>query len=172
MESGIVILFGLASFLASALLFSVQPMIGKMVLPVFGGTPAVWNTCLVFFQGTLLCGYLFSHGVGRTGSTALHRVSGFYLLAFAALLAAGYLMQPIALEPSAIGRCRWTMTRRLILLGVLCGSATLPLVMVSATAPLVQGWFALTGHPRSSDPYFLYAASNAGSLLAFWPIPS
>ena len=58
MKSGIVILFGLASFLASALLFSVQPMIGKMVLPVFGGTPAVWNTCLVFFQGTLLCGYL------------------------------------------------------------------------------------------------------------------
>ena len=98
MESGIVILFGLASFLASALLFSVQPMIGKMVLPVFGGTPAVWNTCLVFFQGTLLCGYLLSHGMGRTGWTARRRVSGFYLLAFASLLAAGYVMQPIALE--------------------------------------------------------------------------
>ena len=58
------------------------------------------------------------------------------------------------------------MIQRSFLLGVLCGSATLPLVMVSATAPLVQGWFALIGHPRSSDPYFLYAASNAGSLLA------
>ena len=69
MESGIVILFAMTSFLASALLFSVEPMIGKMVLPVFGGTPAVWNACLVFFQGTLLCGYLLSHGMRRTGCT-------------------------------------------------------------------------------------------------------
>jgi hypothetical protein len=100
MESGIVILFALASFLASALLFSVQPMIGKMVLPVYGGTPAVWNTCLVFFQGTLLCGYLFSHGMGPNGSTVARRVSGLYLLAFASLLAASYLMQPIAVVHS------------------------------------------------------------------------
>ena len=92
MESGIVILFGLASFLASALLFSVEPMIGKLVLPVFGGTPAVWNTCLVFFQGTLLCGYLLSHGLMR--DRADRAAPGFRLTTFwclPALLAAGYV---------------------------------------------------------------------------------
>jgi hypothetical protein len=171
MESGIVILFALTSFLASALLFSVQPMIGKMVLPVYGGTPAVWNTCLVFFQGTLLCGYLFSHGMGRIGSTAPRRVSGLYLLAFASLLAASYLMQPIAVAHSHDRPFSLNKDPALGLLAVLCGSVTLPLVMVAATAPLLQGWFALIGHRRSNDPYFLYAASNAGSLLALLTYP-
>ena len=99
MKSGIVVLFGLTSFLAAALLFSVQPMIGKMVLPVFGGTPAVWNTCLVFFQGMLLCGYLFSHGVEpqRVDWTA-SSLGVSTCLVFAALLAIGYLMQPIVLR--------------------------------------------------------------------------
>ena len=171
MESGLVILFGLASFLASALLFSVQPMIGKMVLPVFGGTPSVWNTCLVFFQGTLLCGYLFSHGLGRTKLTGLRRVSVFYLLACAALLAIGYLVQPIVLRPSNDRLVSLDDNPAFHLLGILCMSAMMPLVMVSATAPLVQGWFALIGHSRSNDPYFLYAASNAGSLLALLAYP-
>ena len=132
MESGIVILFVLASFLASALLFSAQPMIGKMVLPVYGGTPAVWNTCLVFFQATLLCGYLFSHGMGQTGSTAKRKVSGLYLLGFAALLVAGYLIQPIAIAPSRDRPLSPGKSPALDLLGVLCGTATVPLVMVSA----------------------------------------
>ncbi len=149
MESGIVILFVLTSFLASALLFSVQPMIGKMVLPIFGGTPAVWNTCLVFFQGTLLCGYLFSHGMGQTGLTARRRVSGLYLLALAGLLGVSYVMLPVAVVQTRDRPFSLDNDPALDLLGVLCGSATLPLVMVSATAPLVQGWFALIGHPRS-----------------------
>ena len=171
MESGVVILFSLASFLASGLLFSVQPMIGKMVLPVFGGSPAVWNTCLVFFQATLLCGYLFACGVGRTGLNGLRRASVFYLLAFAALFAAAYLMQPIVLRPGNDRLLSSDDQPALVLLGILCGSAMLPLVLVSATAPLVQGWFALISHPRSGDPYFLYAASNAGSLLALLAYP-
>ena len=87
MESGIVILFVPDVFSGVGVVVLGQPMIGKMVLPVFGGTPAVWNTCLVFFQGTLLCGYLFSHGMGQTGLTARRRVSGLYLLALAGLLA-------------------------------------------------------------------------------------
>jgi hypothetical protein len=171
MQAGIVILFGLVSFLASALLFSVQPMIGKMVLPVFGGTPAAWNTCLVFFQGTLLCGYLLSYGVGQTGLIALHRVSLFYILVLAILLATGYLMQPIALQARNNRQFSLDENAAFVLLGILCSSALLPLVMVSATAPLVQSWFALIGHSRSSDPYFLYAASNAGSLLALLAYP-
>ena len=79
MKSGIVVPFGLASFVAAVLLFSVQPMIGKMVLPVLGGTPAVWNTCLIFFQMMLLCGYLLTHAVGSGPGTELRRVSVYYL---------------------------------------------------------------------------------------------
>jgi spermidine synthase len=171
MENGIVLLFVVASFLASALLFSVQPMIGKMVLPVFGGTPAVWNTCLVFFQGTLLCGYLFSYGIGGTGTSGRRQVSLFYLLAFAALAAVSYMIQPIALRRSNDQPLSLNHDPALALLGVLGGSAALPLVMVSTTAPLIQAWFALIGHRRSRDPYFLYAASNTGSLLALLIYP-
>ena len=171
MEYGIVLLFVVASFLASALLFSVEPMIGKMVLPVFGGTPAVWNTCLVFFQGTLLCGYLFSYGLGGTGTSGRRQVSLFYLLAFAALAAVSYMIQPIALTRSNNQPLSLDRDPALVLLWVLSGSAALPLVMVSTTAPLVQAWFALIGHRRSRDPYFLYAASNTGSLLALLTYP-
>ena len=129
MESGIVILFGLASFLASALLFSVQPMIGKMVLPVFGGTPAVWNTCLVFFQGTLLCGYLVAYGAGRTRCDGPRRISDFYLAGLRR--SAGRRLRHAA--DRARGRRRSADLRSggnpaLVLLGVLCGSAALPLV--------------------------------------------
>jgi spermidine synthase len=171
MEYGIVLLFVVASFLASALLFSVQPMIGKMVLPVFGGTPAVWNTCLVFFQGTLLCGYLFAYGIGGTGTAGRRQVSLLYLLAFAALAAVSFMIQPIALTRSNDQPLSLNHDPALILLGVLSGSAALPLVMISTTAPLVQAWFALIGHRRSRDPYFLYAASNTGSLLALLIYP-
>jgi hypothetical protein len=172
MKTGIVVLFGLASFLAAVLLFSVQPMIGKMLLPVFGGTPAVWNTCLVFFQGTLLCGYLVAHGVGRAGSTGVRRVSVLYLLGAAALVALACRMLPFVLEPDTDRPFSADGSPAFVLLGALWGSAALPLVIVSATAPLVQCWFALTGHPRASDPYFLYAASNAGSLLALLAYPA
>ena len=171
MKSAIVVLFGLTSFLASVLLFSVEPMIGKMVLPVFGGTPAVWNTCLVYFQVMLLCGYLLAHGVDRAEEIEPRRVSMFSLLMLAALLAAGYFLQPIALQADVGRPISSNESPALALLGILCRSAALPLVMVSATAPLVQGWFALTGHPRAHDPYFLYAASNAGSLLALLAYP-
>jgi hypothetical protein len=171
MKSGIVALFGLASFLAAVLLFSVEPMIGKMVLPVFGGTPAVWNTCLAFFQGMLLCGYLVSHGISHTGWAVLRRVSVSYLLGLTALLAVGYLMQPIELRLDIDQQASSDGNPTLVLLGALSAWAALPLIMVSATAPLVQSWFALTGHPRAADPYFLYAASNAGSLLALLAYP-
>src|SRR5277367_4088977 len=92
---GIVVVFGLTSFLASALLFSVEPMIGKMVLPVFGGTPSVWNTCLVYFQMMLLCGYLLALGVDRSKEVEPHRFSMVALVTVAALLAAGWFLQPI-----------------------------------------------------------------------------
>ena len=171
MQFGIVVLFALASFVGAFLLFAVQPMIGKMALPIFGGTPAVWNTSLVFFQGTLLCGYLFSYGLGRTGRSLRGRVGAFYLSGFIGALAIGYLMQPIVLEPNIDRTISPPGDPALVLLGVLLRSAALPLVLVSATAPMVQYSFGLTGHRRADDPYFLYAASNAGSLLALLTYP-
>jgi hypothetical protein len=171
MRSAIVTLFGLASFLASALLFAVEPMIGKMALPIFGGTPSVWNTCLVYFQVMLLCGYLFSHGASYNRGIELRRPSLFGLLPLGALLAGGYLMQPIVLGFDAVRMTSMDPNPAFVLLGALWVSTALPVLMVSATAPLVQGWFALTGHPRAHDPYFLYAASNAGSLLALVAYP-
>jgi hypothetical protein len=171
MRSAIVALFGLTSFLAAVLLFSVQPMIGKMVLPLLGGTPSVWNTCLVFFQVMLLCGYLCTHSVGSTPGTKLHRVSVCYLATLVVLLALTYYLQPILIQPEAGWRISVRRNPALVLLGILCGSAALPLLMVAATAPLVQSWFALSHHPRAGDPYFLYAASNCGSVLALLAYP-
>lgn len=165
-----VFLFCLTSFVGAFLLFSVQPMIGKMALPELGATPAVWNTCLVYFQGMLLSGYLVAHGIAAKFVTR-RRPFAVFLMAFTFLWAAGYAMQPVELRSlqgeSMIGRAE----PALVLLVSLLRSATVPLVLVAATAPLVQSWFARTGHPRGSDPYFLYAASNAGSLLGLLAYP-
>ena len=170
MRSGLVVLFGLTAFVGAALLFAVQPLIGKMVLPVLGGTPGVWTTCLVFFQVMLLGGYLIAHGVNLARGAEPRRISALYLSALAMLLAAGYAIQPITLGPE-ISRHLAGGNPAIILLGVLGISAALPLLLVSATAPLLQCWFALTPHPRAGDPYFLYAASNAGSLMALLAYP-
>ncbi len=170
MRLGVVFLFGMTSYLGAALLFSAEPMIGKMVLPVLGGTPAVWNTCLVYFQVILLGGYLLAHGVIRTETARRSRAGGLYLSVLVVLLTFGYLLQPIEVAPgffsSAVER-----NPAFALLGILAISATLPLVLVSTTGPLLQCWFALVPHPRASDPYFLYAASNTGSLMALLAYP-
>ena len=164
------VLFGLTAFVAAALLFSVQPMIGKMVLPVLGGTPAVWTTCLVYFQVMLLGGYLFAHGLNPNPGAWPSRVGTPYLSVLAILLAIGFALQPIVIAPE-ISRSLVRGNPAMVLLGILGLSAALPLLMVSATAPLLQCWFALTPHPRAHDPYFLYAASNAGSLMALLAYP-
>jgi hypothetical protein len=170
MRSGLVILFGFTSFVAAALLFSVQPMIGKMVLPDLGGTPAVWTTCLVFFQVMLLGGYLIAHGVTPAARADSRRPGAVFLSVLAISLAVGYLLQPIDIGPEVSGSLM-RGNPAISLLGVLIVSAALPLLMVSATAPLLQCWFALTPHPRAHDPYFLYAASNAGSVTSLLAYP-
>jgi hypothetical protein len=170
MRSGLVTLFGLTSFVAAALLFSVQPMIGKMVLPALGGTPAVWTTCLVFFQVMLLGGYLVAHWVNPAARADSRRTGAVFLSVLAISLTVGYLLQPIAIGPELSGSLVHG-NPAITLLGVLIVSAALPLLMVSTTAPLLQCWFALTPHPRAHDPYFLYAASNAGSLTALLAYP-
>lgn len=157
-------LFASSLIVSATLLFAVQPMLGKMVLPLLGGSPAVWNTCLVFFQATLLAGYAYAHLVARRlGSgtqVAVHALV--LLLALASLpFAIGTDWQP----PTSGGQVVW-------LIGLLTVTVGLPFLAVSATAPLLQRWFADTGHCRAHDPYFLYSSSNVGSVagLLLYPL--
>lgn len=157
-------LFGAALFVNAALLFTLEPMFTKMVLPLLGGTSSVWTTALLFFQAALLAGYLYAHlsasRLRPRAQVALH-----LLLAAAAALAL-----PVALPrgwqpPDAGSPAAW-------LLLVLALSLGAPFLVLAAGAPLLQRWFARTGHPSADNPYFLYAASNAGSLAALLAYPT
>ena len=162
-SSWVLPLYAATMFLSAFLLFAVQPMFTRMVLPLLGGAPAVWNTAVVFFQATLLAGYLYAHlsvrFLGPRRQTLLH--AGVLVLAFAALpvtVAEGWLPQADSRQ------IPW-------LLALLTVSVGLPFFAVSATAPLLQRWFAHTDHPSSDDPYFLYGGSNLGSLAALLSYP-
>jgi hypothetical protein len=162
--SAIVALFATTLFLSAFLLFLLEPMIAKMVLPVLGGTPMVWNTCVLFFQTTLVAGYAYAHG----SATWLNTRSRAF--AYAAILALPLFVLPFALRtaasPPADGRpIFW-------LLGVLLRSIGLPFFALSISASLLQKTFASTNHRSARDPYFLYAASNAGSVLALVTYPA
>src|ERR1017187_8037330 len=163
--AGLTVLFSATLFLSAALSFGVQPMIGKMVLPLLGGVPAVWNTCMVFFQSTLLLGYAYAHWSTRWVGSRYHALThlGLMLLPAAAL--------PITISQRMIGSVPVDANPIPWLLGFLALTAGLPLLVVSATAPLLQKWFASTPHPDAGNPYFLYAASNAGSLLGLLGYP-
>ena len=164
---GLPLLFSATLALGAALLFGVQPMVAKRLLPVLGGAPAVWNTCMVFFQAALLAGYAYAHAatarLGPRGQAALHAA----LMAAAAALVA----LPLAVAPEAAGPPPAGTNPAPWLLGVLLRTVGPPFFVVAATAPLLQHWFARTGHPAAADPYFLYAASNVGSLLALIGYP-
>lgn len=162
-ECARVILFALTLFVSSSLLFLVQPMCARMVLPMLGGTPAVWNTCVVFFQAALLAGYAYAHG-----STAWLGVRRQIVLHSLLVLAAA-LFLPIGvasgwLPPTDRTPIPW-------LLGLMLLSVGVPFFVVSTTAPLLQKWFSGTRHRAAGDPYFLYAASNLGSMLALLSYP-
>lgn len=153
-------------FLSAALLFVVEPMIGKMLMPMLGGTSAVWNTCLVFFQAVLLCGYLYAHAslrfLGRKTQIAVH-----IALVSTPLLIAGLLPLhiPAGWEPPAESNpVGWVLLLLLVVVG-------LPFFALSATTSVMQRWFADSGRKDAEDPYFLYAASNAGSLLGLLAYP-
>jgi len=148
-------------FLSAFLLFQVQPLIGKHILPWFGGTPAVWTTCMLFFQIVLLAGYAYAHIIRTRLSTR-----GQVFLHVAVLIAAAVLL-PIApsagWKPQEAGDPTW----RILL--TLAASVGLPYFALSATSPLVMAWASATRPGRS--PYRLYAVSNAGSLLALASYP-
>ena len=153
--------YGATIFLSAFLLFQVQPVAGKMILPWFGGTAAVWTTCLVFFQTVLLLGYLYAHWSIRALSP---RTQG---VLHASLLAVSLLTLPIApsvgWKPAGgeepVGR----------IVGLLTVSLGLPYFMLSTTGPLLQAWFAREGPGRM--PYRLFALSNLGSMLALLSYP-
>ena len=159
------ILFAVAIFTSASLVFVVQPMVTKLVLPMLGGSPSVWNTSMVFFQTALLAGYGYAHLIQRVGSIKLQ--VGIHL----ALLVAAALFLPLHInswlgDPNPATPIFW-------LLATLALSVGAPFAILSATAPLLQAWYARVraGHADGKNPYVLYAASNLGSFLALLSYP-
>lgn len=139
-------------------------MFAKMVLPLLGGSPAVWTTCMLFFQTELLLGYLYAHWATRV--LRMRRQA----ILHGALLLLSTVLLPLMEGPSPHSRTEAAPVVWLI--GLLLTSVGLPFFMLSTTAPLLQRWFSTTNHKTAADPYFLYAASNAGSLAALLAYPT
>jgi len=155
------VLFAVAIFVSAALVFVVEPMITKMILPELGGSSTVWNTSLAFFQGALLAGYGYAHILQRIAAPRLQALIHLVVLAAAALFLPVHVTSALG-PPSVDAPSVW-------LLGVLAISVGVPFAALSATAPLLQAWFARTG--EEPKPYTLYVASNLGSILALLAYP-
>jgi hypothetical protein len=159
----VLIVYTAAIFVSALLLFSVQPLFTRMVLPRLGGSPAVWSVAMVFFQSLLLGGYAYAHYLMRLRSRLIPVTIHLVLLAIA------WLTLPLSIaggwgEPPSGGYAFW-------LLGLFAVSIGLPFFALAANNPLLQAWFVRTGHPNGTDPYFLYASSNIGSFLALLSYP-
>lgn len=158
------IVLAIAIFLGAALLFLAEPMVARMLLPMLGGSPSVWNTAMVFFQAILLGGYVLAHVLSRRmGPTRGGLVFlGLIVLAGVALP----IGVPGAWTPPASGSpIPW-------LLGALAVGVGPPMLVVAITGPMIQRLLGSTRHRSAHDPYFLYVASNAGSLLALLAYPA
>ena len=156
-------LFAVTLFCSALLLFTVQPMFAKMVLPSLGGAPSVWSVAMVFFQGALLIGYGYAHLVARRLNVGQGALVHLGVLAAAALTLPIGLAQGFGAPPSS-GIGLW-------LVALFAASIGLPFVALSASAPLLQSWFAASGHHQARNPYVLYAASNLGSFAALLLYP-
>jgi spermidine synthase len=163
-------LFTLTIFLGSFLLFLVQPMVAKLILPTFGGSPQVWSASVLFFQITLLLGYLYAHRAPHM--LGLRRQSRLHVL----VLALAAISLPFSIHTALF---RWVQTHAagsdattplwvIVALGILVG---LPFLILSSGSSLLQRWFSHTDDPAAKDPYFLYSASNIGSLLGLFAYP-
>ncbi|PZO78105.1 MAG: spermidine synthase, partial [Micavibrio aeruginosavorus] len=155
--------FAATLFLSAFLIFTVQPMAGKMMLPLLGGSPSVWNTAMVFFQAMLLAGYAYAHFIARHFSLKAQAVT--HLVLLAAFMAFLPLALPEGISaPDESGQSAWQLVTMLTCLGG-------PFFVLAASAPLFQHWFASSGHEDAENPYFLYAVSNAGSMAALLSYP-
>jgi hypothetical protein len=156
-------LYAATLFVSALLLFTVQPMFTKMVLPRLGGSPSVWSVAMVVFQTFLFAGYAYAHLVARllrpAQAAALHlAVLSLVALTLPLGVASGFDVPP-------------TDDVMLWVVGLFAFSIGIPFIALSATAPLLQHWFVATGHPRAKNPYVLYAASNLGSFCALLAYP-
>ena len=154
-------LTGVTVFLSAFLLFLVQPIVAKLILPRFGGGVAVWATCLVFFQAVLLLGYAFAHQLVQRGhSRGLKAAHIVLLLASLALL-------PIVPGAPGPGQAQWAPGPQILLLLVL--TIGLPFTLLAMTSPLLQAWTAAS--KTAGNPYRLFAVSNLASLAALLAYP-
>ena len=158
----LVSLFASTLFLTSALIFALEPLVAKSLLPVLGGGAAVWTTAVAFFQLALFVGYLYAH-LAPTW-LGLRRHAWVHVALLAAVAIALPLRSPMGWVPPPGHQALWLFGRLAISIGPV-------FVLLAATAPLVQRWFTSTRHQSARDPYFLYAASNAGSLAALLAYP-
>jgi len=140
-------------------------MVAKMLLPLLGGTPAVWNTCMVFFQAVLLAGYAYALVVSKW---QLPKQLAFQIL----LLVLAFVSLPIGLSQTWVNSVPATSNPSVWLLTCLAAIVGLPFFVISSNGPLLQKWFSSTALSGAADPYFLYATSNAGSLLALLAYPA
>ena len=159
----VVTLFASTLFISGFLLFLVEPMVAKMVLPIFGGAPMVWNGCVVFFQVMLLAGYGYAFGASRWLRLRQHVVLHVAVLLLPAVVLP-FMIQSGSAAPPDGHPLFW-------LLLLLAGSIALPFFVLSTTASVLQHWLSKTDHPAGRDPYFLYAASNFGCLAALTCYP-
>ena len=145
-------------------MFIIEPLVAKMILPFLGGSPAVWNASLAFYQGALLIGYAYAHYLGAW--IGVKRQAFLHL----GLVVAAILLLPVTLPMQWFSAPAEHPTQ--LVLGALTVSIGFPLFVIAAGTPLLQQWFAQSRHSASRDPYFLYAASNAGSLAGLLAYPA
>jgi hypothetical protein len=154
------LIFTLTIFISAYLLFLIQPMVGKVLLPNLGGNPSVWNTAMVFFQVLLLLGYLYAHLLGKIKQVR-YQVAIHGTILFLALLS---LPMSVNISEPSGSPFLWQIGTMAIMIG-------LPFFALSTSAPLLQKWFSVSDHPNADRPYFLYSASNIGSVLALLAYP-
>lgn len=159
----LIILFAGTLFVSAALMFILQPLFGKLMLPLLGGSSAVWNTCMVFYQILLFLGYLYAHLLS-TRFTHTRQIQVHAAIVLISLIALPVALPEAMSPPTDNNPTLWLVWTLFIAIG-------LPFFVLSTTSPLIQKWFSHVGHHTSHDPYYLYVASNIGSLLALLSYP-
>lgn len=157
-------LYAATLFLSAFLMFSVQPMVAKSLLPLLGGSTSVWTLAMVFFQFLLLAGYLYAHLLARLSSIRLQGLVHAGVIAIAALISLPLALHPDTLSLDLDHPMSWQMKSMTVMIAA-------PFFVLSTTAPLLQHWYALSGASDAGNPYKLYVASNIGSLLALLAYP-